>query len=209
MNIAPVARAGVLAVAVALAGCANPFTAEREPTNFFVLTALPQAQTQAPQSRSGPIVGVVPVRLPDYLNHNVIVTRESDNELALAKFNEWAAPLSANITSVLTENLSMLIGTDRITTIPSNVATDREVAVEIINFERDATGDVVLLARWTIVGDSGRRLLAMRRSGFRAEDVPLEYPAIAAAMSRLLGELSRDIAAELAPGINAGTRRRA
>lgn len=198
MSIAPLARAASLALAVALsAACSNPFTAEREPTNFFVLTALPQAQTQAPQTRNGPIIGVVPVRLPDYLNHNVIVTRESDNELVLAKFNEWAAPLSANITSVLTENLSMLVGTDRVTTIPSNVATDREVSVEIINFERDAKGDVVLLARWTIVGDSGRRLLAMRRSGFRAEGVPMEYGAIAGAMSQLLGELSRDIAGEL------------
>ena len=206
MSTAPFARAAALAIAVALAAaCSNPFNAEREPTNFFVLTALPQAQTMAPETRGGPMIGVVPVRLPDYLNHNVIVTRESDNELALAKFNEWAAPLSANVTSVLTENLSMLIPTDRITTIPSNVAIDREIAVEIINFERDAKGDVVLLARWTILGDSGRRLLAMRRSGFRAEDVPMEYAAIAAAMSQLLGELSRDIAAE----INAGTRRRA
>jgi uncharacterized lipoprotein YmbA len=206
MSTAPFARAAALAVTVALAAaCSNPFNAEREPTNFFVLTALPQAQTMAPETRSGPMIGVVPVRLPDYLNHNVIVTRESDNELALAKFNEWAAPLPANVTSVLTENLSMLIPTDRITTIPSNVAIDREIAVEIINFERDAKGDVVLLARWTILGDSGRRLLAMRRSGFRAEDVPMEYAAIAAAMSQLLGELSRDIAAE----INSGTRRRA
>lgn len=206
MSTAPFARAAALALAVTLsAACSNPFTTEREPTNFFVLTALPQAQTQAAQTRNGPIIGVVPARLPDYLNHNVIVTRESDNELVLAKFNEWAAPLSANITSVLTENLSMLAGTDRVTTIPANVATDREVSVEIINFERDAKGDVVLLARWTIIGDSGRRLLAMRRSGFRAENVPMEYGAIAGAMSQLLGELSRDIAAE----INAGTRRRA
>ena len=47
MSIAPLARAASLALAVALsAACSNPFTAEREPTNFFVLTALPQAQTQ-------------------------------------------------------------------------------------------------------------------------------------------------------------------
>lgn len=199
------ARAAALTLAVAVvAACSNPFTAEREPTNFFVLTALPQVQARPPAG-DGPFIGVVPVRLPEYLNHNVIVTRETDNELALAKFNEWAAPLSANVTSVLTENLSTLIPTDRIATIPSNVATDRDVSVEIVNFERNAEGDVVLVARWTVIGDSGRRLLAMRRSGFRAEDVPMDYGAIAAAMSGLLGELSRDIAAE----INAGTRRRA
>lgn len=206
MSKAPLSRAVAMVAVLVLAACANPFTAEREPTNFFVLTALPQAQTQAPP-RDGPFIGVVPVRLPEYLNHNVIVTRETGNELALAKFNEWAAPLSANVTSVLTENLSMLIPTDRIATIPANVAIDREVSVEIINFERDASGDVVLLARWTIIGDSGRRLMAMRRSGFRAEDVPMDYGAIAAAMSQLLGELSRDIAAEVNAGI--GTRRRA
>ena len=202
---AMLAKAAVLIVALSLsAACTNPFTAERVPTNFFVLTPLPQVEAAAP-GRDGPFIGVVPVRLPEYLNHNVIVTRETDNELALAKFNEWAAPLSANITSVLTENLSTLIPTDRIATIPTAVATDKDVAVEIVNFERNAEGDVVLLARWTIIGDGGRRLLAMRRSGFRAEDVPMDYGAIAAAMSRLLGELSRDIAAE----IKAGSRPRA
>jgi uncharacterized lipoprotein YmbA len=204
MNKTVLARTAALLGVVLLAACANPFTAPREPTNFFVLTPLPAAQAPVPAG-DGPLVGVAPVRLPEYLNHNVIVTRQSNNELALGKFNEWAAPLSANVTSVLTENLSVLVPTDRITTIPANVAVDREVSVEIINFERDAAGDVVLLARWTVIGDSGRRLLAMRRSGFRAEDVPMNYNTIAAAMSGLLGELSRDIAAE----INAGTRRRA
>jgi uncharacterized lipoprotein YmbA len=201
----PLLRLFALVALVLVSGCSSLFTADRTPTNFFVLTATPAGESIR-AIKDGPFVGVAPVRIPDYLNHTVIVTRTAGNELDLATFNEWAAPLAANITNVLAENLSAMIPTERVVPIPANLAIpiDYEVAVEIVNFERDADGTVQLVARWTVLGDGGRRLMAIRRSGFKALDVSMDYNAIAGAMSTLLGELSRDIAAE----INAAPPRR-
>ncbi|MBL8659942.1 MAG: membrane integrity-associated transporter subunit PqiC [Rhodospirillales bacterium] len=195
-------RLCLLAAVFAVAGCSGLLNRESEPTNFFLLTpmAKPAAPAQAVSAgRNGPFVGVFPVRLPAYLDRASIVTKTSANELDVAQFYAWAGPLSPNITSVIGENLSVLIPTDRIVPVPANLPMqiDYEVAVEIIDFVRDADGNVQLTARWMVTRNDGRQLLAVRQSGFRATDVPFDYDAIVATMSRLLAELSRDIAAEI------------
>lgn len=194
-------RLCLLAAVFAVAGCGGLLNRESEPTNFFLLTpmARPAAAQSVSAGRNGPFVGVVPVRLPAYLDRTSIVTRTSANELDVAQFYAWAAPLSSNITSVIGENLSILVPTDRIVPVPANVPMqiDYEVAVEIIDFGRDADGNVGLTARWTVTRNDGRQLLAVRQSGFQAADVPFDYDVIVATMSRLLAELSRDIAAEI------------
>lgn len=188
----------ILVAVVALGGCSGLLGRENEPTNFFLLT--PTAETQAAGSgQSGPFVGVFPVRLPNYLDRSSIVTKTTPNELEVAQFYAWGGQLSQNITSVIGENLSRLIPSERIVPVPANlpVPMDYEVAVEIIEFGRDAAGNVQLTARWMVTRNDGRQLMAVRQSGFQALNVPLDYDAIVAAMSQLLAELSRDIAAEI------------
>lgn len=197
-NLRSLRRALLLLAVVALSGCSGLLGRENEPTNFFLLT--PISENRAPTAvRDGPFVGVFPVRLPSYLDRSSIVTKTTDNELEVAQFYAWGGPLGQNITSVIGENLSVLIPTDRIVPLPPNlvIPIDYEVAVEIIEFGRNAAGDVQLLARWMLTRNDGRQLMAVRQSGFEARDVPFDYNAIAAAMSRLLAELSRDIAAEI------------
>lgn len=191
-------RTTVLVALVVLGGCSGLLGRESEPTNFFLLTPMTASQA-APTVREGPFVGVFPVRLPAYLDRGSIVTRTTANELDVANFYSWGGPLAQNITSVIGENLSVLIPTDRIVPMPANLSipTDYEVAVDIINFERDAAGNVQLNARWMVTRNDGRQLMAVRQSGFQARDVPFDYDAIVAAMSDLLAELSRDIAAEI------------
>lgn len=71
------------------------------------------------------------------------------------------------------------------------------IRVEIVSFERQPDGGVDLVARWTVFGDGGRRLLKMDRSAFRTDDVANDYPSITRAMSSLIAELSHDIATTL------------
>ncbi len=195
-------RLCLLAAVFVVAGCGGLLNRESEPTSFFLLTPMAKTTTGAQSvsaGKDGPFVGVFPVRLPPYLDRTSIVTRTTANELEVAQFDAWAGPLSPNITSVIGENLSVLIPTDRIVPVPANlpIQIDYEVAVEIIDFGRDAAGNVQLTARWMVTRNDGRQLMAVRQSGFQALDVPLDYDAIVAAMSKLLAELSRDIAAEI------------
>lgn len=191
-------RATVLVALVALGGCSGLLGRESEPTSFFLLTPTTENQT-ALAAREGPFVGVFPVRLAAHLDRGSIVTRTTANELDVAQFDAWGAPLAQNITSVIGENLSVLVPTERIVPMPSTlpIPTDYEVAVEIVEFVRNAAGHVELSARWMVTRNDGRQVIAVRQSGFQARDVAFDYDAIVAAMSDLLAELSRDIAAEI------------
>ncbi len=74
--------------------------------------------------------------------------------------------------------------------------------MQVTAFEVDGEGDCQLDARWSIVDQEARRVLVMARSSYR-EKADLEgggpvgmtgYEAVAAAMSRNVADLGRDIA---------------
>jgi uncharacterized lipoprotein YmbA len=173
------------------------------PTQFYTLTALSSA-SEAPESvdinQLGPSVAVSRVKLPQYLDRPHIVTRTSRNTLELAEFNHWLGSLEENVTAVLAENLSLLIPTNRVTTLPKRVATaiDYKVLVDVIHFERNADGLVTLNVRWHILEGNGTSVTDSDSSRF-VETVGAEsYEEIVAAMNRALDELSREIASEIA-----------
>jgi uncharacterized lipoprotein YmbA len=63
-------------------------------------------------------VSIAPVEVPDYLDRLQIVTRDGNNGLKLAEFDRWGGSLGENIATVLVENLSLLLGSDRVFTYP-------------------------------------------------------------------------------------------
>lgn len=157
-------------------------------------------------------VGVASVNVPEYLDNQMIVTRPTPNTVVLAELHNWAAPLSEHVTAVLAENLWILIPSDGVARMPLSraIPIDFEVRTRLEKFERNETGDIVLLARWVVFDERSRAVSAIKSSQFRVpvavEDPPSSegketepevtevYEAIVAAMSQALGELSREIA---------------
>jgi uncharacterized protein len=181
--------------ATTLSGCAALFDRQSAPVNYYVLNAAPANYTTSSPG-AGPIFAVAPVRVPQYLSQKWIVTKTGETEINLAENDQWGAPLADDIGSVLSENLTAMIPSDRVVQLPvsASVPVDYEVRVEIVSFERQPEGSVDLVARWTVFGDGGRRLVTMSRSAFRIAEVPNDYPSVTRAMSSLLAELSREIA---------------
>jgi len=187
-------------LATALSGCSSLFDTNAVPLNFYVLSAQPPAAYSGSASAAtGPIYGVAPVRVPDYLQRNSIVTRTAENKLDLAPNSQWAAPLGDSIQSVLAENLSSMIPSERVVQlpVPPAIAVDFSILVDIISFQHEPDGSVVLVARWSVIDEHGRTSVAIRTSRLRTPGVPDSYAAIAGAMSGLLAELARDITTEL------------
>jgi uncharacterized protein len=192
------AIAALLLAAAPSAGCVSFLDRPSTPINSYVLSASSRDAVSA-GGGGGPIYAVAPVRVPEYLQQRSIVTRTGENEIDLAANDQWGAPLADGIGSVLAENLAAALPSERVVHQPVTPALpiDTLVFVEIVRFERQTDGAVDLLARWSVFGAGGRTLLTMRTSSLRAPDVPNDYPAITAAMSALLGDLARDIAADL------------
>ncbi|CAO3424423.1 PqiC family protein [Azospirillum doebereinerae] len=180
------------AVPIGLPGCSSA------PQRLYVLTPLPR-QTVTPQ-RNGRSIGVQAITLPEYLDRPEIISHAGPNELATSPDDRWAEPLPANMTRVVAENLSVLLGTDRVHTLPSRreEEADYEVAIAVDRFERTTTDNSVLDARWVILNGGTQKVVVSNRTRLTAPVSGDGYAALVAAMNETLTALSRDVAKDIA-----------
>jgi uncharacterized protein len=186
---------------LALTSCSN------EPTRTYVLTA--DVEKAGPTTPGGIAVEVGPISLPAYLDRPQIVTRTAPNSVVQADLDQWGGNLNDNIVRVLAINLSNLLMTDRISLYPSQdgPSADFQVVLNIERFEEQPDGNTVLDTFWSLVNPGNGKVLVMRRSSYQAADGSTQtghsaatqrpYDAVAAAMSRNLADLSRDIGREI------------
>ena len=179
-----------------LGGCGGPRTKNSQ---FYLLSSLADTESIDPVERGSVSVAIGPLQLADHLNRAEIVTRVGENELELAEFHRWAGSITDHLPKVLAENLSVLLATERIDTYPwsSPTPADYQVTIDITRFDGEVGGDVIMRARWMILGDGGGTLLSMKQSSLRESAEGNDYPALVAAKSRMLVELSRQIASEI------------
>jgi len=179
----------ILTAVLWLAGCATP----SPPARFYRLT--PEAP-RGPATDDQPVVGVGPVILAGYLDRPQLVTPIASNQLRVDEFERWGGGLERNVAAVMAENLSRLLGTDRVVTQPwgSTVPIGFQVALELRRLDRGLDGKVHLLAQWRLFKGDGDKLLAIRRSALSEPVTGDGYNARADAESRALASLSEKIA---------------
>ncbi|MDH5769179.1 MAG: PqiC family protein, partial [Nitrospirota bacterium] len=129
-------------------GCAGTSA----PSRFYTLHSLgDQKVTQnVPSSAHFLSIGISPVEIPDYLDRPQIVIKSGRNELKFAEFDRWAGSLRENIASVLAENLSLLLSTDRVFLHPWGPALDIDysVMVNVLHLDSIPGEKVKLKALW-------------------------------------------------------------
>jgi len=145
------------------------------------------------------VIGVGPIIMPEYLDRRQIVTRDKANELKVSTYHQWGEPLDQNLSRVVSENMGVMIPSDRIILLPVKrsirkaLTLDYQVTIAISKFERDTNGEVVLNTRWALL-DNDKEELTLRRSVYRDMPKSTDYADLAASQSRLLIQLSREIA---------------
>jgi uncharacterized lipoprotein YmbA len=179
----------VLALAVSLSACAGKSASSK----FYVLSPLPQSKLSEAGAKT---IGVFPVAMPDYLDRPQIVTRVSENEIKLDEFSRWAEPLQENFYTVLVDNLSTLLNSERVIKTAQNldVPVPLRVGVEVVQFDGVLGGDVVLNVRWGLFETEGKKVVLSKRSLFKEPTSAATYEALVAAQSRAVAALSREIA---------------
>jgi len=178
-----------LALVVCLSACAGKSASSK----FYVLSPLPQSTLSGAE---GTTIGVFPVALPDYLDRPQIVTRISENEIKFDEFSRWAEPLKENFYTVLVENLSTLLKSEKIikTTQNLGVPVTLQVGVEVVQFDGTLGGDVVLNVKWGLFAEEGKKLLLAKRTSLKEPTGAASYEALVAAQSRAVAALGREIA---------------
>ena len=178
---------------IAIAGCLSP---RRDDSKFFVLS--PVGTDPGSIGSRQILVGLGPIKMPAYLDRQEVVTRVAPNRLELSGENRWAEPLDSDFTRVLAQDLSSDLGTQRITFYPwyNTTLVDFQVKVNVYRFESDKDGRVELTAHWQVLNGTGK-LLIVRDSTYTETAKPGDAADSAAAMSRALGRLSREIASAI------------
>jgi uncharacterized lipoprotein YmbA len=171
-----------------------------DPSRFFSLTPLPRTGQRA-QDAAGTnalVLGIGPIKFPGYLDRQQFVTRISQNRFAVAENDRWAEPLEENFSRVLSQNLSILLQTDRIVAYPWERSQQPayQVQVEVLRFEPNAEQLVELWARWSII-DSTKKTISSRESYLTHPARDKSTEASVAAMSDVVGGLSKEIAADI------------
>ena len=171
-----------------------------DPSRFYALTSLPRTGQRAENTAgtNALALGIGPVKFPGYLDRQQLVTRISQNRFAVAENDRWAEPLEENFSRVLSQNLSILLQTDRMVAYPweRSQRPMYQVQVEVLRFEPNAEQLVELSARWIILDDAKKSLIV--KESYLTESVRDKSPeAAVAALSDVLASFSQEIAASI------------
>lgn len=185
------ATAAALAALASLAACG---TTSRE--SFYVLEgpATPAPVAQAPAMS----VFVGPVIVPEAVDRTPMVIRTSPNQVDVEDFHRWAEPLKSAIPRVVADDLAQELGNARVgfTRAAALAPVDYRVAIEIQRFDSSLTDGATIDASWTLTSTRG----TAPRTGRTVAHEPVAEPthaAVAAAHSRALARIARDIATAL------------
>ncbi len=183
-------------LSLALAGCLG---GQSPPTNFYMLSPMSPAEAgKFPASAESRVhIALETVVVPEYLNRNEIVVNLDNTIYQLAEFNQWAEPLSDNLTRVLGENLTNLLQNDSIHVFlasESSIPFDYRLEVDVLRLDGNLGNQATLVAQWALLEAEEDDLIVMRRSKYQEQAVDNTYKGLVMAKSRTLERLSQDIA---------------
>ncbi len=187
----------VILVNLFILGCVT----QSPPVEFYKLSSLPRPQATAEPTNldQALAIGVGPVRFPEYLDRPQIVTRTGPNRLNVDEFHRWGSSLRAHFSRALTENISILLRTNRVAAFPwpTYFEPTLHIIMDVQDFVATPEEGVVLSARWAIVEPNRKSALSVRQSVISKPLVSNDFEAQVAVQSDALETLSREIVEEL------------
>jgi len=184
-----------IVLGVELTGCSFLKPAKAT-ARYYVLTPVGAAQ-----SGSGSLaVGLGQVKLPAYLFNTSVAVRRGTNEVEYLDSALWAERLDASFQRVLAADLATILTTDRIhLSAWQRDDVSAELYVTIDQFDVDAAGQGVLIARWRILSPGGEKILTSGGSRLSRPGPPPEAGAsgAVATLSELVADLSHQLAQAL------------
>lgn len=162
---------------------------------YYTLTADASAPVTGTSTLS---IAVGPVTVPEAVDQPQIVAQLGANQVAMYEYQRWASPLKGEIARVIAANLAQELGTPRAwsyaqATLPK---PDYQVLVDVQRFDSVLGEAVTIDALWTIRPADGATVKS-GRSSVRQATAGDGFDALAAAHSRALARVSKDIAAAI------------
>ena len=168
------------------------------PAKFYTLQPVEQDPLGQPMP---PVVALVvgPVAIPEALDRPEIVTHDAGNVVSFSQFHRWAGHLGQSIASVIAQNMTTLLATNRVTpyTRENIFQPSHRVVISINHYESRLSKSFLLDAAWSIKDLKENKVLAIRNSKIQEPLASAGYEELVSAQSRALAALSKQIATEI------------
>ena len=177
-------------------GCAK----SSKPVEYYMLDAsVGIDNNQTLKGDEGPMIGLGPIRLPEYLDRFQMVVAVSENKYKLIDGHRWAEKLDQNISLALFKTLPGQLGTDKMIRYPwpQRPGVDFQVKIDILELNIDQNGKSQLIAQWSI--KSKDKTILNKRSTFTAQASTTDIDKMVQAQSECLTQLGQEIVVNLKP----------
>ena len=177
-------------------GCAK----SSKPVEYYMLDAsVGIDNNQTLKGDEGPMIGLGPIRLPEYLDRFQMVVAVSENKYKLIDGHRWAEKLDQNISLALFKTLPGQLGTDKMIRYPwpQRPGVDFQVKIDILELNIDQNGKSQLIAQWSI--KSRDKTILNKRSTFTAKASTTDIDKMVQAQSECLTKLGQEIVLNLKP----------
>lgn len=185
-------------LSLTLSGCIS--VPNSPASRFYTLQSLDENQAGKKfDITPGLIIGVGPVKIPEYLNRPQIVTQDKNKMLNFAEFDRWGESLDSAIARLINEDLTIMLPDAAVRLFPWNldIPVDYQVVMDIVQLECELDKDLFLAVQWSVIDLSDRKMLLIKRSEFRQTVTPRNYSGLARTLSAACASLSEEIAQAL------------
>ena len=148
-----------------IAGCSSASSSKNlGGTHFYSLSSMTPSSSSSSNKIS---IGIGPVEIPRLLNRPQIVSRKNKSEIIMSESHQWGGSYKEELIKAITDNLSVLLKTEKIEQYPwkSTFKPNYQVRIDIESFDGDidspTNSNVTLNARWRLL-KSDKELLVKR-----------------------------------------------
>ena len=190
-----------LCFAVSFTGCISIPTS---PTpRYYALTPMNENKAVVADSMSARlnamIIGIGPVKIPEYLNRPQIVTMNNEKMLQFAQFDRWGESLDIGLARLIREDIALILPSAKLTLYPWNplMAVKYQVIVEIIQLNSQLDQNMFFDVQWTVLDLQNLKTVMIKKSTFRTAIVGHNYAGLVRTLSTACASLSNEIAKSL------------
>jgi len=190
---------GAVGLILIISGC---ISIPNSPTSrFYMLSIVDENQVSKKiDLASNMVIGVGPVKIPEYLNRPQMVTLSKEKMLQIAQFDRWGESLDLGVASLIREDLTVMLPKAKLTLYPwnSSVVVKYQVIAEIVQLDSELNGDMSFVVQWMIIDVQNSKVMIIKRSAFHQPIIPPNYSGLAKTLSSACASLSSQIAEALA-----------
>jgi len=185
-------------LALALGGCV---AMSNSPTpRFYALQTMDTNYAgQKLNLPSSVILGIGPVKVPEYQNRPQIVTQDTNNLITFAQFDRWGEPLDVALPRLIAENLAVILPGTTLVISPWNLAlpVKYQVIMDVVRLESRLNENVSFTVQWSVIDLENKKMMLTKRSEFNEPIEPHDYSGLAKALGMECASLSAEIAKSL------------